>query len=106
MASDTWKQLQENLTIFNAVELKDQLHKWVVEASEDKSSQLVIDVGQIEDLDAAGIQLLVTSCQVLYSYDKQLVIAGLSKNNLEMLEITGATNYIKLADQGGNIANE
>jgi anti-anti-sigma factor len=78
--------IEDELTIFTAAELKTRLLAFLNSADE-----LEIDLSKIEEMDTAGVQLLILLKREAAQAGKKLRFVMHSKVVLEILELTNLT---------------
>ncbi|EGW22885.1 STAS domain-containing protein [Methylobacter tundripaludum] len=76
------------LTIYTALELKDQLLTGLAEAEE-----LELDLSEVGEIDAAGLQLLVMIKQQAAVSGKALSFTGHSPVVLDLLDLSGLAGF-------------
>jgi len=87
MNSPTRLALGQELTIYHAMELKQQL----IEAL-DKADALELDLAQVTEMDTAGLQLLMLAKREAGRLDKQLAIVAHSpvvRQTLDFCNLAG-----------------
>jgi anti-sigma B factor antagonist len=78
--------LQGELTIFNAADQKAELLNFL-----ESGPELEINLGQVQELDSAGLQLLILIKREAAQQGKSLSFTLHSKAVLEVLELTRLT---------------
>lgn len=76
------------LTIYTALELKEKLLAGLAEADE-----LELDLSEVDEFDAAGLQLLVMVKQQASALGKALRFTGHSPVVLELLDLSGLAGF-------------
>ncbi len=91
-------KLPAELTVHGARALKGELLKYAQEVgNQDKT--LYVDGSEVTDIDATGIQLLLSWYITMKNRGKELVIQELSETLEKMLNLSGALDYLS---EGGN----
>lgn len=86
---EPWRFVIEGeMTIYNALELKDQLL-----APFDQWAHIEIDLAGVSDIDAAGLQLLVMAKTEAVARGIDLRLVGHSPVVLEVLELCNLENF-------------
>ncbi|MGZ8181895.1 MAG: STAS domain-containing protein [Methylobacter sp.] len=80
--------IEDELTIYTALELKDQLL-----AGLSASEELELDLSGVGEIDAAGLQLLVMIKQEAAALGKALRISGHSPVVLDLLDLSGLAGF-------------
>ncbi|MGF7186316.1 anti-anti-sigma factor [Desulfitispora alkaliphila] len=93
--------LPETITVHYAAELKEQLSEIVKKA--DKDNEVILDAQSVEDIDASGVQLLLSCYKAVV--EKQAVLKIINKNVVfeNMLQLSGASC---LLNEEGSFNNE
>lgn len=78
--------IEDELTIFTAAELKTRLLAFL-----NSSDELEVDLSKIEEMDTAGVQLLILLKREAAQAGKKLRFVMHSKVVLEILELTNLT---------------
>ena len=91
-------KLPAELTVHGASTLKSELLKYAKEIG-DQDKTIYVDGSQVTDIDATGIQLLLSWYITMKSRGKELVIQELSETLEKMLDLSGALDYLS---EGGN----
>lgn len=76
------------MTIYTALELKDKLLTGLAEAEE-----LELDLSEVGEIDAAGLQLLVMIKQQAAASGKVLSFTGHSPVVLDLLDLSGLAGF-------------
>jgi anti-sigma B factor antagonist len=80
--------IEGEMTIYNALELKDRLL-----ASLDQSAHMEIDLAGVSEIDSAGLQLLAMAKNEARARGKTLSISGHSPAVLEVLELCDLESF-------------
>ncbi len=80
--------IEGELTIYTALELKDRLLTAL-----SSSEELELDLSEVGEIDAAGLQLLVMVKQQATNLGKVLRITGHSPVVVELLDLSGLSGF-------------
>lgn len=80
--------LEGELTIYNAVELKEGLLKYLR-----SSSQLEIDLSHVDELDTAGLQVLACAKKDAAHSETPFSLINHSRSVIEVLDLYNMTSY-------------
>ncbi len=106
MTSDSTIKLPESLTIFSVPDIKDQFNDSLQYIFEHQLESLNFDGENLEDIDASGLQLLISISEILSSNNKQLSITNLPQEVYDIVVKTGANNYFYVINEGGALSHE
>lgn len=86
-------KLPESLTIHNVKEVQESLLLYLEEkALED--DQIIIDANELNDVDASGLQLLVSACKTLKGQEKEYIVENIKDDLENVLRTSGALDII------------
>lgn len=81
--------ISEDLTIYNALELKQRL----IEALE-RGSALELDLSHVAEIDTTGVQLLILARREAGKQNKAITLCAMSDNVRQTLEFCNLTRYL------------
>jgi anti-sigma B factor antagonist len=74
----------------------DTLSTCVNEAISRAPAQLILDLGGVEYVSSAGLQVLIRSAKAVRCVHTQLALCALQANVMKMIEISGLTNIFSI----------
>ncbi|WP_371322908.1 STAS domain-containing protein [Dechloromonas sp. ZY10] len=81
--------ITEDLTIYNALELKQRLTEAV-----EQGSALELDLSHVAEIDTAGLQLLILARREAGKQNKPMLICAMSDNVRQTVEFCNLTRYL------------
>ncbi len=82
-----WQQ-ESDLTIYNVAAAKQQLEQLLQQTAE-----IEMDLGQVSEIDSAGMQLLILAKRECLARNGSLSLTGHSQAVLEVLDLCNMANY-------------
>ena len=95
-------KLPDTLNIENVKEVQEELLNYLQEATKDENEDLALDAGELRDIDAAGLQLLISAYRTFAEEGHPIRLINVSEFLEQMLDISGA---IGILGKGGAQAN-
>ncbi|MCK8816826.1 STAS domain-containing protein [Natroniella sulfidigena] len=95
-------ELPTNLTIYNVEQIQEELITYFETKVEAEQGQLILEAAEVEDIDAAGLQLLVSAYKTANKNDLVLQINNLSNELKKLLTLAGA-EFIITEEKGVNV---
>ena len=86
-------KLPSELTVHQAGELKEKLLNFVESNGQEEKNELYFDGSQVEDVDAAGVQLLLSSYLTGQEAGKTIKLYEPSQTLERMLRLSGVLDY-------------
>ncbi len=80
----------ESLTIYDVETLKETLMKACV-----PEAQLILDLAQVEEFDAAGFQLLIATQKELHQLQGSLLLKSASENVIKGMQAIGVESLFE-----------
>lgn len=74
----------------------DTLSTCVNEAISHAPVQLILDLGGVDYVSSAGLQVLIRSAKAVRGIHTKLALCALQSNIMEMIEISGLTNIFSI----------
>ena len=84
-------QINGELTIYTAAELKDQLLKQL-----DQCKKIQLDLSQVEEVDSAGIQVLMLIRKQAIAEEKALTLSQISESLSRYFELYNLWDFFQL----------
>lgn len=86
-------KLPNSLTIHNVKEVQDSLLVYL-EQSNLEGAKVIIDASDLNDIDASGVQLLVSACKTLDEEKREYTVENINEDLENMLRVSGVLDTI------------
>lgn len=86
--------LPESLTIHNVREVQEALLSFLAQSSEEPDSEMIIDMANVRDFDAAGLQLILSAYQTFFKEGRPCRLINVQALE-QWLDLTGAGDILR-----------
>lgn len=90
----------DSLNIHNVKEVQEQLLEFLQQGEPGKTKEeVVMDAGNINDIDAAGLQLLLSTCKTIRREGRKYRLVNQGQLLNHLLELSGAGDILEKEDR-------
>ena len=90
----------DSLTTYNVKEVQEQLILFVDELMENGGEAILLDVSQVNDIDTAGLQLLLSVAKTAKEKKKEFFLINRTEMLEQVIEMTGAKPILDKEENG------
>ena len=92
-------KLAKDLTIHNVEQVQQELLNYIEASIKKNQSQLKLDGGGVEDIDAVGVQILLSAYITAQQEEIDFSLLNSSSFLIEALNISGANDILNLKEE-------
>ncbi len=89
-------RLPESLTIHNVKEIQEELLTYLQQVPAGREKEFNLDCSGLRDLDAAGLQLLLSAYKSFSQADIDVKITGTTSFVQHFLDLSGSSDILKI----------
>ena len=92
--------LPEDITIHNVKKMQTELLDYIEKQVENNKAELILDAKKLVDIDAAGLQLLLSAYLTAQEEDFSFELKNAGDYLIEVLNLSGANDVFDLSKGG------